>query len=251
MDLKTNVGGIILLGVVAFVGAVWLSGCASNDTTIERPPRRIQLPQSGELELHAQALAPVGNVLPVRLSVKSVAPRARTFKQSGVCGITDSGERIQELSLDDPTVVANGAGLLQEVGGGESAFSETFGEATCERRGMRQGCAMPWGLMVAGGPFEWIGVGVASAVTAARSPSSRLADYELHSGGFGSMNQGTEITGYAFLPNRHYAAIEFSVLNALTNNDELITVPLASETPATVVNSDHPERVEPTQGGLP
>jgi hypothetical protein len=213
---------------VASIGVFCVSGCAGSEMTIAPTPRRIELPQSGELEVRAEALAPVGNVLPVKVTVKNVAPRARTFQQPGVWGITASGERIQELPLDAPAVVANGDGLLQEVSCGESAMSETF----------RTNWDAPWGLLVAAGPMAWTAFAVQTAMTSASSPSERLADYRLRlprsSGsvvGKPSLQQGIEYVGYAFLPDRHYAAIELAVLNILSGNEEFIAVPLAFVTP--------------------
>jgi hypothetical protein len=228
MEQKTTkAGGRFFLWLTALLSAVWLSGCATaGDITISRTRRKIRLPQSGELQVRAEALAPFGNVLPIKLSVTNVAPRERVFKQPVVSAITDSGQRIQELSLNDPAVVANGDGLLLEVGGGEGAMSEAW----------RANWDIPWGVMVAAGPMAWTALAVQSAMAAASSPASRLADYRLRvvsDSGKRSLQHGVEYIGYALFPTRHYAAVELTVVNVLTNNDECITVPLASATPTT------------------
>jgi hypothetical protein len=218
MNLKIRSGGRFFIGLVAFVAVASSHGCASRETIVTNPHRRIQLPQSGELEVQAQALVPVGSVLPVYISVKNLAPRARTFKQPGVFGITDAGERILELSLDDPSVVTNGEGLFMEVAGGRSAMSELLAENT-----------LPWPMVVAGGPGLWTAFAVHWAMKSASSPSERLADYRLEalkSSEKPNLEQGIEYRGYVFFPNRHYATIEFTVLNTLTGNDEFIRVPV-------------------------
>jgi len=233
MDLSIDSRGTFFLTLIVFVGVACLHGCSGREPAIPRPPRLIELPPSGELEVHALALAPVGDVLPIKLSVKNVAPRQRTF-QEGVRAITDSGELVQELPLNDPSVVANGEGLLSEVSGGQSPAGDYLSGAACARRGV-ESCG--WGWVLASGPLAWTVLGGMWAMKSAGSPSERLADYRLQVGTSSgeqripALELGTEYTGYVFFPNQHYAAIELTVLNTLTSNEEFIRAPVAFGVP--------------------
>lgn len=212
-----------VLGFAAFASVLWLSGCAGTETIVARQPQRVQLPQSGEIEVSAYALPPVGNVLPVRVSVKNLAPRMRTLDKPAVYGITKSGERISELALNAPAVVANGEGLLLEVSGGAGALSETLGT---------MGGKDSWPLLIIGGPIVWGQLAYRYGTISTSSPSSRLSYYKLRAGNRPekpNLEKGVEYTGYIFLPNQYYAEIELAVVNTLTTNHEYILVPCRFE----------------------
>ena len=223
----------ILFRLSVAAAAIWLGGCAlqdpAQDRTIVRDPQRIQLPQSGELEVHAHATLPVGRVIPVKVSVANLAPRNRVLGRPAVRAITDSGERVDELGLDDPVVVENGSELLRVVSNGQSAMGavvKDFGG---------------WGAigffsLLGAGPVVMAIVAIDSAAEAAKSPSQRLRRYKLDDPASGPLGQDHRyptnvvvgqmlISGYAFLANQKYTAIEVTVINTLTGNEEVLTVP--------------------------
>ncbi len=240
----------LLFMLSAVAAAAWLSGCAIQDVSpIVREPQRIQLSQSGELEVHTHAMPPVGDVLPVQVSVRNLAPRARVIET--VQGITDSGEHVDELGLQDPVVVNNAAELFHIASGGQSALG-----AVVERMGGWLPASVI-GVQVLGAGF--VGIGAAAAWEAAKSPQERLGCYRL--GGrllpeegttIGLNKEGTDVLaggrnprgifdsnqsyidscgrnpGFVFLPNRSYTAIEVAVRNTLTSNVEVLTVPWIS-----------------------
>jgi len=223
---------LFLLGAAA--AAVWLGGCASQELSQDRPivrePQRVQLPQTGELEVHADAMPLVGNVIPVKLSVKNLAPRSRVLDKPAVRAITVSGERVNELGLDDPAVVENGSELLRVVSNGQSAMG-----AVVEKDFGGWG-AIGFISLLGAGPVLMAMVAIDSVAEAAKNPSQRLRRYSLGdpaSGAFGEEPRyptnlvvgQISISGYVFLANQKYTALEVTVINTLTGNDEVLTVP--------------------------
>jgi hypothetical protein len=111
-----------IVAVIASLAMALFGGCSSSGEApaIVHTPQTVQLPESGELEVHARGGPPVGNVLPVEVTVKFIAPRQRTLGDSAVKGVAASGARVDTLGADDPAVVANAKELLPIVGGGHA-----------------------------------------------------------------------------------------------------------------------------------
>jgi hypothetical protein len=212
---------------IAAIGAagIWLGGCAAQaPPAIVHEPQVVRLPETGELEVHARALAPAGDVLPVLVSIKNVTPRARVLGHPAIRGITDSGEEVAELDLHDPAVTENAGQLLLEVkDASKNLMAETFG-----------GKNLGW--TIAAGPMLWTIVGVSYAVTAVSGSTAKLAGYTLevkNDAGAGNLSGNpngyvSSVSGCVFLANRTYSGIEVNVKNVLTGNSEVLTVPWSS-----------------------
>jgi hypothetical protein len=219
------------LAALLVVIAVFLNDCTVRmpEGQIQKQFRRIELPQSAELEVHARALPSAGDVLPVELWVTNLAERARVLKPFSVVGIAQSGDRVDELRLEDPAIVANDAALLAEVSGGKGAFDEALI--------LSEDPPGAWFLL--GGPIEWAIVASNAARVGRETPSWRLRFYCLATKKLSQRKDrppnylatGQIATGYAFLPNRKYKALELTVQNLLTGNDEVITIPWNSAAP--------------------
>ncbi len=176
----------LLLGVIA---TLFLNSCtASKVEVVPKESGRLELPPSGELEVHVKALAPVGEIMPVEVSITNLADRARVVKSSSAAGISESGERAAEFSLESSEVIVQSDALLKALGG-----------------------SVPW--------VPW-----ADAMTSLRT--YYIGNRDNRSGlppGYLEKNQ--PLSGYVFLPNRRYLQFELTVHNQLSGYDEVITVP--------------------------
>ena len=216
--------------MTAAAAALWINGCTAANTGrgVQPDLKRIELPQSGELEVHARALSPVGNVLPLEVSITNLADRARVLRYPAVGGITESGEVVPDLAVDDPAVAANADALRTKVSGGQGAVDEALAASWAGKGG--------WGWVIASGPFGWTELAINSAIVAHSSPSSRLELYSLEMARparkdmpLGYLATGERVTGYVFLPRQNYKALRVTVINLLTHNEEVMTVPWNSE----------------------
>jgi len=232
---------LVALGVL--IATLRLCGCAAPEQPAESPevvavpavslePYQVELPQTGELEVHGRALPPLGGVLPLEVSVRNLQARARTFAR--VIGITDAAARIDQFGLYDPPIAQNTKEILSVVSDNQS-FLATAVEGT-------GGWPVLTMISLLGTPAAGLeALAISSAILATRSTTQRLQCYQL--GGpliFGAparmiaprdyaMDRGTAICGrnpgFVFLPDRHYDAIAVIDTNLLTGKEEVLTVP--------------------------
>jgi len=221
--------------LLTIVSLVFIAGCAERGQPhFPQTGRRVTLPPTGEVELHAEPVTTIDGVLLAKMSVRNLTERQRSLKESGIAAITEKGVRVNELGLNDPAVVGNGQALFRAIGGSAVA-------AGGENEGLLS--AGDWiAMMLVMAPIgEFILMkGMASDY---RQPYSvRLEHYqiEIHLIKFtyskGELAKGEEVTGYFFLPNRSYKALELSLDNLLSGNEEVMTIPW-SVPPATAARS--------------
>jgi hypothetical protein len=239
IDKEVCIARLALL--LAITAAILISGCAERGQPhYSRSRQRVILPSTGEVALHAEPVSTIDGVLLAKMSVTNLTERQRALRPSGIVAITDKGERVNELELNDSALANNGQALFEAIGGSAViAGGENQGFFTA-------GDWFAMMLIAPAGEFVLM-AGIASYYNEPYPVRFEHFQIEVHHLKFtrtqGVLTAGDEVTGYFFLPNRSYKALELSLENVLSGNEEVMTIPwsVTSTTEQSPVPTQPPE----------
>ena len=98
---------------ILIAAGIGISGCAVAPPPIAHTPNVVATPQSGHLTVSVQAAPPVGEVVPVFVSIANGTDDARAVVPSQVFALNDVGERTAPLPPEEAARQAGNAKELQ------------------------------------------------------------------------------------------------------------------------------------------
>jgi hypothetical protein len=208
---------------LAIVGAIALSGCAVAPAPIATTPNVVATPQSGQLVISVQAAHPVGEVIPVFVSVANGTDDTRQVVPSQVFALNEVGERIAPLP---PGEAARQAGSAKELQGAmqSGAISGIGGSAVGAAAGAIAGAAGNsgggWGFNSAGsGALVGTGIGGAwgifSGAQNGQSKADQQASQQIDALALKpeEVRQNFVVSGYVFFPKGSYNHVEMVLVD--------------------------------------
>jgi hypothetical protein len=213
--------------VTIVVLAACFSGCAYASAPVKSTPQVAATPVDGELTVAVDKSAPVGDVVPVYVSVANGTDIARAVVPSQVFAINDAGERVAPLPAGEAARQAGGAGELKAA-----LASGAVGTAAGGAMGAASGAAV--GALSGGiGPGALIGAaigGVTGALGGAWNGQKRaddVANAQIQSIALQPQdaNHGFTVSGYVFFPKGDYREIDVLMINRETGDTEVIKRP--------------------------
>src|SRR5216684_7944698 len=90
-----------------------VAGCGIASAPIKNTPQIVATPQQGQLNVTTQPGAPIGDVLPVYVSVANGSDVPRSIVPSQIFALNDSGARVAPLPPGEAGREAGGAGELK------------------------------------------------------------------------------------------------------------------------------------------
>ena len=207
--------------------AFTLAGCAVASAPIKNAPQVVATPQAGQMSISAQAAKPIGEVLPVYVSVANGTDEARAIVPSQIFAINDVGERVAPLPPQEAARQAGGAGELKAALA-SGAVSGVAGGAVGAGLGALAGAGLGGagtGALV--GSAIGAGSGMLSGVSQGQSKADQHANEQLRGLALKpeEVRRNFTVSGYVFFPKGTYREIEVVLVNRETGDTESIKEP--------------------------
>ena len=213
--------------------ALAMSGCGIASAPLKNTPRIVATPQAGQLNVTTQPGEPIGDVLPVYVSVANGSDVPRSIVPSQIFALNDSGARVAPLPPGEAAREAGGAGELKAaltsaaVGGvAEGALGAGLGAivGSVVNRGSWFGGAGSGAIV--GGAFG-SGSGIVHGVERGASKADQQANQQLQALALrgGEVRHDFTVSGYVFFPKGSYHEVEFLLVNNETGDTEVMREP--------------------------
>lgn len=231
MESGGRVRGIALalspIGLGALL-ALALAGCGFASAPLKDTPKKVATPQPGQLDVSTQPGAPIGDVVPVYVSIANGSNIPRAVVPSQIFALDDSGERIAPIPPGEAAREAGSAGELKAAllsgtasGAAEGALGAGLGAIVGSALGGQTGTGAWFGTAIGAGEGAITGV-PEGARKANEQANQQIPALALQGG---EVRRNFTVSGYVFYPKGSYRDIEFLMVNEETGDTEAITRP--------------------------
>lgn len=208
--------------------ALMLAGCSVGSAPLDDTPKIVATPQPGQLTVTTQPGEPIGNVVPVYVSVANGSEVPRAIVPSQIFALNDSGARVAPLPAGEAAREAGGARELKGAiaggavrGAAEGALGAGLGAIVGSALGGAVGTGAIIGTAVGAGE-GMIGGATRGADRANQQANQQLSALALRSG---EVRHNFTVSGYVFFPKGNYRDIEFLMVNQETGDTQIIRRP--------------------------
>ena len=207
--------------------ALVLSACGIAWPPLKETPKVVPTPIDGEFSVVTQAEHPVGDLIPVYVSIANGTDEGRTVHPSQVFALNEYGQRVAPVPATEAARQAGNAGALKAAlassaagGAAEGAFGAAVGAlAGLALGGVGPGAAVGGAVGAAQGALWSAPMGQAQAQGQANAQIQGLAL------GDSEVRKDFTISGYVFFPKGAYKNVEMLVVNNETGSTETVTLP--------------------------
>lgn len=215
------------LGWVCALLALTLAGCAAS-APLQDTPKIVATPEPGQLAVTVQPGAPIGDVVPVYVSVANGSDVPRAIVPSQIFAIDDSGARVGPLPAGEAARQAGGAGELKGALAGGAARGAAVG-ALGAGLGAIVGSALGGGVGTGAiiGTAIGAGTGAIDGAASGANNANQQANQQLSSLALqpGDVRHNFTVSGYVFFPKGSYRNIEFLMVNEESGDTETVRRP--------------------------
>jgi hypothetical protein len=223
----------LLPGRVGLLLALAISGCGFASAPLKDTPQIVATPHAGALNVTTQPGKPIGDVLPVYVSVANGSDVPRSIVPSQIFALNDSGARVAPLPPGEAGRQAGGAGELKAaltsaaVGGvAEGALGAGLGAIVGSVVNGASGFSGAASGAIIGSAFGG-GSGIVHGVERGASKADQQANQQLQALALqgGEVRHDFTVSGYVFFPKGSYHEVEFLLVNQETGNTEVMREP--------------------------
>lgn len=212
---------------IAFVLGAIVCGCAVAPAPIQNTHHIVATPTNGELSVAVEKEAPVGDVVPVFISIANGTDFPRVIAPNQIFAIGDMGHRVAPIPPGEAARLAGGAGELQAAltsGVVSGAAGGAVGAGLGAAAGAVGGDAGLWSIV--GGAIG-AGQGIFSGVWAGQSKADEQANQQIQALALQpqDVNRNFTAAGYVFYPVGTYREIEILMVNRETGDTETVRQP--------------------------
>ncbi len=220
-------GNAFAMAIVASL-ALAPAGCAIAPAPIKDTPRIVATPASGQLTISSAPGKPIGDVLPVYVSIANGTNSPRAVVPSQIFALDDAGSRIAPLPPAEAARQAGGAGELR-AGLLSAGASGLVGGAIGAGIGAIAGSLIHSGATGAalGGAIGG-GSGAIQGASAGPGKADAQANTQLTALALPAQDvrQDFTVSGYVFFPKGDYKRIQMLLVDDETGNTEVVNQPL-------------------------
>lgn len=204
------------------------SACAIAPAPIKDTPRIVATPASGQLTISSEPGKPIGDVLPVYVSIANGTNSPRAVVPSQIFALNDAGSRIAPLPPAEAARAAGGAGELRAglLSAGASGLVEgAIGAGIGAIAGSlihsgATGAALGGAIGGGSGAIEGASAGPGKADAQANTQLTALALPAQ------DVRQDFTVSGYVFFPKGNYKRIQMLLVDDETGDTEVVNQPL-------------------------
>jgi hypothetical protein len=210
------------------LAALVLVGCGIASPPIKDQPRNVVSPVPGSLTVGAQSAAPVGEVLPVHISIANGSDVPRSVVPSQVFALDEGGSRVAPMP---PAEAARQAGTALELrsaltgaavsGVGLGAIGAGLGAAAGAAFGA-PGTGAILGSAIGGGS------GIVRGAERSQEKADREADQQIGALALRpeQVRRDFTVSGYVFFPKGTYREVEVLLIDGETGDTEVYRAPI-------------------------
>lgn len=205
-----------------------MGGCSIAPAPIKDTPHIVATPASGQLTVTSEPSKPIGDVLPIYVSVANGTDSPRAIVPSQIFALDDAGSRVAPLPPAEAARQAGGAGklraaLLSAGAGGlvEGAIGAGIGAiAGSLISNGATGAALGGAIGGGSGAISGAMSGPAQADAQANTQLTALALPAQ------DVRRDFTVSGYVFFPKGDYKRIQMLLVEDETGNTEVINQPV-------------------------
>ena len=210
-----------------------ISACGIASAPLKDTPQIVATPHPGELNVTTQPSQPIGDVVPIYISVANGSDVPRSIVPSQIFALNDSGARVAPLPPGEAAREAGGAGELKAaltsgaVGGvAEGALGAGLGAVLGSVVNGFAGFTGPASGAIVGSALGG-GMGIVNGVQAGASKADQQAGQQLQALALqgGEVRHDFTVSGYVFFPKGSYHQVEFLMVNQETGDTEVMREP--------------------------
>jgi hypothetical protein len=210
-----------------------MSACGIASAPLKDTPQIVATPQPGQLNVTTQPSQPIGDVLPLYVSVANGSDIPRSIVPSQIFALNDSGARVAPLPPGEAARQAGGAGELKAaltsgaVGGvAEGALGAGLGAIVGSVVNGFSGFSGPASGAIIGSAIGG-GSGIVSGVQRGADKADQQAGQQLQALALqsGEIRHDFTVSGYVFFPKGSYHEVEFLLVNQETGDTEVMREP--------------------------
>ena len=210
-----------------------MTGCGIASAPLKDPPQIVATPEQGQLNVTTQPSRPIGDVLPVYVSIANGSDVPRSIVASQIFALNDSGARVAPLPPGEAAREAGGSGELKAA-----LTSGAVGGVAAGALGAGLGAAV--GSVVNGfsgfsgaasgaiiGAAAGGGSGIVSGMQNGAIKADQQANAQLQALALqgGEVRHDFTLSGYVFFPKGSYHEVEFLLINQETGDTEVLREP--------------------------
>ena len=210
-----------------------MSGCAVASAPLKDTPQVVATPQPGQLNVMTQPSRPIGDILPLYVSVANGSDVPRAIVPSQIFALNDSGARVAPLAPGEAARQAGGAGELKAAlgsaavsGVAEGALGAGLGAVVGTVISKASGFSGAATGAIAGAALG-AGSGIVGGAQSGMTKADDQAGQQLQALALqsGDVRRDFTVSGYVFFPKGKYEAVEFLLVNEETGDTEVVREP--------------------------
>jgi len=225
--IKWSCGIVIVAAMLASLAFI-LGGCAIAPAPLKDTPHIVATPANGELTISSEPSKPIGEVLPVYVSIANGTNSPRAVVPSQIFALNDAGSRVAPLPPAEAARQAGGAGELRAAllsAGASGLIEGAFGAGVGAIAGSLlhsgvSGAALGGAIGGGSGAVSGVSAGVAKADAQAGTQLTALALAPQ------DVRRDFTVSGYVFFPKGDYKRIQMLLVDDETGDTEVINQPL-------------------------
>jgi len=208
--------------------ALTTNGCAIAPAPLKNTPHIVATPANGQLTVSSEPSKPIGDVLPIYLSIANGTDSPRAIVPSQIFALNDAGSRIAPLPPAEAARQAGGAGELRAgllsagasglvegaIGAGIGAIAGSFIHSGVT------GAALGGAIGGGSGAIQGATSGPAKADAQASTQLTALALPAQ------DVRRDFTVSGYVFFPKGDYKRIQMLLVDDETGDTEVINQPM-------------------------
>jgi hypothetical protein len=210
-----------------------MSGCGIASAPLKNTPQIVATPQPGQINVTTQPSQPIGDVLPVYVSVSNGSDVPRSIVPSQIFALNDSGARVAPLPPGEAARQAGGSGELKAAltsgvvgGAAEGALGAGLGAAVGSVVNGFSGFSGAGSGAIIGAALGG-GAGIVHGVQRGSDKADQQANAQLGALALqgGEVRHDFTVSGYVFFPKGSYHEVEFLLVNQETGDTEVMRKP--------------------------
>jgi hypothetical protein len=205
-----------------------IGGCSIAPAPIKDAPHIVATPASGQLTVTSEPSKPIGDVLPIYVSVANGTDYPRAIVPSQIFALNDAGSRVAPLPPAEAARQAGGAGELRAAllsAGASGVVEGAIGAGIGAIAGSlissgSTGAALGGAIGGGSGALNGAMSGPAKADAQANTQLTALALPAQ------DVRRDFTVSGYVFFPKGDYKRIQMLLVDDETGNTEVINQPM-------------------------
>ena len=204
--------------------ALVIAGCSIASAPLKDTPEIVATPAPGQLTINSQPSKPIGDVLPVYVSIANGTDAPKSIVPSQVFALNDAGSRVAPLPPAEAARQAGGAGELRAAlasGAASGAIEGALGAGLGAIAGSlihsgATGAALGGAIGAGSGALQGATAGPAKADQQASIQMTALALPQQ------DVRRDFTVSGYVFFPKGDYKQIQLLLVDSETGDTEVI-----------------------------